>query len=62
MVFAALLVVAAVAVPRLAADAIQPLRMAGPAVKRWSGWVMVVVGGWFFFISVAPQMTGIPLP
>lgn len=59
MVFVGLLVVAAVAVPRLARGAVRPLRMAGPSVKRWSGWVMVVVGGWFFFISVAPQVIGL---
>lgn len=58
--FIALLVTAALIVPRVAIEAIRPLRMVGPAVKHWSGWVLVVVGGWFLLIAVTPRLLGGP--
>ncbi|MGH3442911.1 MAG: hypothetical protein ACRDUY_12900 [Nitriliruptorales bacterium] len=31
---------------------VQRVRAAGPTVKRWGGWVLVVIGTWFVALGV----------
>lgn len=54
IVFVALLITASVVVSIAAPGALQPLRMSGPAVKRWSGYVLVLVGVWFILLAALP--------
>ncbi len=54
LVFASLLVTASVAVAVAGGDALRPVRMAGPAVKRWSGYILIAVGLWFLILAVLP--------
>jgi protein-S-isoprenylcysteine O-methyltransferase Ste14 len=51
VVFLLLLLSASVAVPLLTAEMRGPLRMVGPAVRRWGGYVMMVVGLWFLVLA-----------
>jgi hypothetical protein len=55
VVFAGLLVLASVGVAVVTRDALRPVRMVSPAVKRWSGFVLVAVGGWFVILAVLPS-------
>ncbi len=55
LVFAALLFTAAVVVSSVSADALRPMRMTGPAVRRWSGYVLIAVGAWFIVIAIVPS-------
>lgn len=55
-IFLSLLLAAAVTVTIARDTAIGPVRMIGPAVRRWSGYVLVVVGAWFL-VTV-----GLPTP
>ncbi len=55
LVFTALLVAAALAVSSSRAAALRPVRMVGPAVRRWSGVVLAAVGLWFVVLAVAPR-------
>ncbi len=52
-VFVTLMITASVAVSFMNADALGPVRTTGPTVKRWSGYVLIVVGLWFILLSVA---------
>ncbi|HEY5579151.1 MAG TPA: hypothetical protein VIL12_05645 [Acidimicrobiia bacterium] len=55
LVFVALLVAAATAVSTMSAAALKPLRMTGPAVRRWGGVVLLFVGGWFLLLAALPS-------
>ncbi len=56
LVFVALLVTASI-LATVATDAsLRSLRMAGPAVKRWSGFVLVAVGAWFIALATLSFM------
>ena len=46
---------ASVLVRTVTDDAMRPLRMTGPAVKRWSGYVMLIIGGWFIVLAALPS-------
>ncbi len=50
-VFTGLLVSAASLVAKVTAAALHPLRLAGPAVRRWGGWLLVAIGGWFVLLA-----------
>ena len=54
VVFAALLITAAVVVSTVSSEALRPMRLAGPAVRRWGGYVLLIVGGWFVVLAVLP--------
>jgi hypothetical protein len=49
-----LLVTASIVVSTVKAETLRPARMAGPAVKRWSGFVLIGVGAWFIVLSALP--------
>jgi hypothetical protein len=53
-VFVTLIMAASVAVSFLNAETLRPVRMTGPAVKRWSGFVLVAVGLWFVILALVP--------
>ncbi len=55
LVFSALLVTASVVVATISSEALQPVRMTGPAVKRWSGYVLLALGVWFVLLAVLPS-------
>lgn len=52
VVFAVLLVTASVVVSIVRLEALRPVRMTGPAVKRWSGYILLAVGVWFIILVV----------
>jgi hypothetical protein len=49
-----MLVTASIVVSTVKAETLQPARMTGPAVKRWSGYVLVGVGAWFILLAALP--------
>ncbi len=51
LVFVVLLVAASILVSVASVAWLQPLRMAGPTVKRWSGFVLMAVGVWFIALA-----------
>jgi len=55
VIFAALLLTASVVVAAPKSERLQPIRMAGPAVKRWSGYLLVGVGIWFVLLATLPS-------
>lgn len=55
MVFSLLLVAGSLVVSSVQAEALRPVRMTGPAVRRWGGWVLVAVGVWFLVLAVLPR-------
>lgn len=55
MVFVLLVVSASVVVSIASAEALSPVRMTGPAVKRWSGYVLIAVGVWFVILAALPS-------
>ncbi len=55
VVFVALLVAASVAVSTISREALRPLRMTGPAVRRASGYLLIVVGIWFIVLAFLPN-------
>lgn len=48
-----LLVTASALVSFASGESLRAIRMSGSAVKRWSGWVLVVVGLWFVALAAA---------
>ncbi len=54
IVFAVLLVSASVLVSTASTQSLRPVRMTGPAVKRWSGYILLLVGAWFLLLAVLP--------
>ncbi len=55
IVFGLLLVASSVGVAVMSADMLKPIRMSGPVVKRWSGFVLIAVGTWFLVLAVLPS-------
>ena len=55
VVFIALLVAAAVTVTSISDAAMKSVRMAGPAVRSWGGFVLVAVGAWFVLLAALPS-------
>lgn len=55
VVFLVLLLITSLTVPLLTAETRGPLRMVGPAVRRWGGYVMIVVGLWFLILVFLPR-------
>ncbi|HEX6301234.1 MAG TPA: hypothetical protein VF148_12275 [Acidimicrobiia bacterium] len=53
--FSLLLVAGSLVVSSVQAEALRPVRMTGPAVRRWGGWVLVAVGVWFLVLAVLPR-------
>jgi hypothetical protein len=54
-VFVVLLVIGSVVVASLQSETLRPVRMTGPTVKRWSGYVLVAVGVWFVVLAMLPD-------
>jgi hypothetical protein len=54
-VLVALLVTASVVVSLASSDTLRPIRLTGGAVRRWSGFVLIVVGAWFLLLAVLPD-------
>ena len=52
VVLVVLLVAASLVVSSMSTEAMRPVRMTGPAVRRWSGFVLLGVGGWFVLLAV----------
>lgn len=52
IVFATLLVAASIMVSVVSVELLTPIRMTGHTVKRWSGYLLVVVGIWFVALAV----------
>ena len=55
VVFATLLMVASLVVATLSSEALRPIRMTGPAVRRGSGYVLLIVGVWFAGLAILPS-------
>jgi hypothetical protein len=55
LVFVVLLAAAAIFVSTATAGVLGPVRMVGPAVRRWGGYVMLAVGLWFLALALFPQ-------
>ena len=55
LVFVALLLAASLVVSSVTAEVLRPMRMTGPAVRRWSGFVLVAVGIWFAVLAAVPS-------
>jgi len=55
MVFATLLVAASVTVATATTEVLRPIRMSGSTVKRWSGFVLLLVGAWFIVLATLPS-------
>jgi hypothetical protein len=54
-VFSLLLVTGSLVVSAVQEKALRPVRMTGPAVRRWSGWVLMAVGVWFVVLAAVPS-------
>ncbi|MFP5333449.1 MAG: hypothetical protein ACLGHX_13945 [Acidimicrobiia bacterium] len=52
IVLTSCLFVATIAVGTSHSAVAKRLELAAPAVKRWSGWVLVLIGVWFLALSV----------
>ena len=53
--FGGLLVLASIGVAVVTGDALRPVRMVSPAIKRWSGFVLMAVGAWFVVLAALPS-------
>ena len=53
--FSALLITASIGVSVVSTDVLRPIRMTGHAVKKWSGYLLIVVGVWFVVLAVLPE-------
>ncbi|MEA2002670.1 MAG: hypothetical protein U9N84_12420 [Actinomycetota bacterium] len=42
---------ASLVVAKVKETLLPPVRMVGPTVKRWSGYVLIGVGGWFIVLA-----------
>jgi len=51
VVFAGLLVAASLSVASITAETLRPIRMTGPTVRRWSGFILLIVGAWFVVLA-----------
>ncbi len=47
-----LLFVAALVVALARASTLDRFKTAGPAVKRWGGRILILVGAWFLFLAI----------
>jgi len=55
IVLVTLLITASVVVSVVSGDTLRPVRLTGGAVRRWSGFVLIVVGIWFLLLAVLPS-------
>jgi hypothetical protein len=55
IVFVMLLLAASITVSLVSNDWIRPARMVGGGVRRWSGFILMFVGGWFLILSILPS-------
>jgi hypothetical protein len=51
-VLVGLLFAAALVIATAQQQTVERLRAGTPTVKRWGGWVLIVVGGWFVILGV----------
>jgi len=54
-VFALLIATASIGVSVAAGDSLRAGRMAGSSVRRWSGYMLITLGGWFFLLAALPS-------
>jgi len=54
-VFVVLLLAASITVSVVSNEWIRPARMVGGGVRRWSGFVLILVGAWFLLLSALPS-------
>ncbi|MEX1208117.1 MAG: cytochrome c biogenesis protein CcdA [Acidimicrobiia bacterium] len=54
-VFTLLIASASIGVSVAAGDSLQALRMVGSTVRKWSGYVLIALGAWFFFLAALPS-------
>ena len=54
LIFVTLLVTASIAVSSVSAATLKPMRMSGPAVRRFSGYILIMVGSWFVVLAFLP--------
>jgi hypothetical protein len=52
LVFIMLLLASSITVSVVSNEWIRPARMVGGGVRRWSGFMLLLVGGWFLLLSV----------
>ena len=50
-----LLITASVVVSTTSTETLRPIRITGPAVKRWSGYMLIAVGAWFILLAILPS-------
>ena len=55
LVFGLLAVATSVVVSSVSTQALRPVRLTGPAVRRWAGFVLVAVGVWFVVLAALPH-------
>ena len=55
LLFVLRLTAAAIFVSTVTAGAEGPVRMVGPVVRRWAGYVMLAVGLWFLALTLLPR-------
>lgn len=54
LVFVVLLISGSLVVSLVQSETLRPIRMTGPAVRRWGGFVLMAVGAWFVLLAVVP--------
>jgi hypothetical protein len=54
VIFVSLLIAASFMVSSITSAALKPIKMTGPAVRRFSGYVLLLVGGWFIVLAFLP--------
>lgn len=54
-IFVTLLVAASFTVSTVSSTTLKPLRMTGPSVKRFGGFVLLFVGVWFTVLAFLPS-------
>jgi len=54
VIFVSLLIAASFTVSSITPAALKPIRMTGPAVRTFSGYVLLLVGVWFIVLAFIP--------
>lgn len=55
LVFVTLLVVTSFSVSSISSTTLKPLGMTGSAVRTFSGYILILVGGWFILLAFLPS-------
>ena len=54
-VFTLLIAAASIGVGLAAGDSLRAVRMVGPSVRKWSGYILITLGAWFFLLAALPS-------